>query len=42
MHAAVWYSRIESGMALLFSFFINLAVVSSEAVGQWGSEGVRE
>ena len=27
MHAAIWYSRIESGLALLVSFLINLAVV---------------
>ena len=27
VHAAIWYSRIESGLALLVSFLINLAVV---------------
>jgi len=27
VHAAICYSRIESGLALLVSFFINLAVV---------------
>ena len=31
VYAAIWYARIESAMALLFAFFINLAVVATNA-----------
>jgi len=31
VHDAIWYARIESAGALLFSFFINLAVVAVNA-----------
>ena len=31
VHAAIWYARIESAMALLVSFFINLAIVATNA-----------
>lgn len=31
VHDAIWYARIESAVALLFSFFINLAVVAVNA-----------
>ena len=32
VHAAIWYACIESAMALLFAFFINLAVVATNSV----------
>ena len=31
VHDAIWYARIEAAVALLFSFFINLAVVATNA-----------
>ena len=31
VHAAIWYARIEAAGALLFAFFINLAVVATNS-----------
>ena len=31
VYAAIWYARIESAVALLFAYFINLAVVAANA-----------
>jgi len=31
VYAAIWYSRIEAAAALLFSFFINLAIIAANA-----------
>ena len=31
VYAAIWYSRIEAAVALLFSFFINLAIIAANA-----------
>ena len=31
VYAAIWYSRIEAAAALLFSFFINLAIIAPNA-----------
>ena len=32
MHEAIWYTRIEASSALLVAFFINLAVVATNAL----------
>merc|ERR1712070_900837 len=41
VHEATWYNFLESGMALLFSFFVNLAVVATNA-GQFFSPACAE
>uniref|UniRef100_A0A7S3WDA8 Uncharacterized protein n=1 Tax=Strombidinopsis acuminata TaxID=141414 RepID=A0A7S3WDA8_9SPIT len=38
LHEAIWYNRIESAGALLIAFFINLAVVSTNAANFFNTE----